>query len=44
MSVTRSKANGAIIVSDVIDGYLVTEKYIGYSKKEAISEFKKEYK
>ena len=33
--------NGIIIISDIIKGYLVTEKYIGYTKQQAIKLFKK---
>ena len=33
--------NGIIVVSDIINGYFVTEKYIGYTKTQAIKLFKK---
>ena len=36
--------NGYIIISDIIDGYWVTRKYMGYTKKEAKRLFKKEMK
>jgi hypothetical protein len=32
---------GMIVISDVVRGYLMTVKFIGYSKKEAIQRFKK---
>ena len=34
--------NGAIQVSDIIDGQLITKTYIGYTKKEAMKLFEKE--
>ena len=33
--------NGTIVISDIINGYLVTEKYIGYTETQAIKLFKK---
>ena len=35
--------NGAWIISDIINGYSVTRKYIFYTKKQAISAFKQEF-
>jgi hypothetical protein len=35
---------GALIISDLVDGYLVTKKYYGYTKREAVALFKKESK
>ena len=34
--------NGAIQISDIIDGQLITKTYIGYTKKEAMKLFEKE--
>lgn len=34
--------HGAWVISAVIKGYLVTRQYYGYTKKEAIAEFKAE--
>jgi hypothetical protein len=31
---------GMIVISDVVRGYLMTVKFIGYSKKEAVKKFK----
>ena len=39
MSITKNH-DGALIVSDIINGYLVTRKYYGYSRKEARELFK----
>ena len=33
---------GAWKVSDIVNGYLVTKQYFGYTKKEAIAIFKQE--
>lgn len=35
---------GYLVLSDVIGGHLVTRRYMGYSKKDAIKKFKQEYK
>lgn len=35
---------GAYKISSVINGYLVTKQYIGYTKKESISKFKNDTK
>ena len=32
--------NGGWVIYDLIRGYLVTKRFIGYSKKDAIKEFK----
>lgn len=34
---------GAWRISKIIDGYLVSKQYFGYTKKEAIAEFKAEF-
>ena len=43
MTVEKLFPSGAYIVSDVIDGWLVTKKYYGYSKRGALRMFKQEY-
>lgn len=35
---------GAIRISAIVDGYLVTRQYMGYTKREAISLFRQKYK
>ena len=42
MIIEKKKMNGAIQISDIIDGKLITKTYIGYTKKEAMNLFKKE--
>lgn len=44
MTVERLPFNDGWLISDVIDGYLVTRKYFFYTKKEAIALFKEETK
>ena len=39
MTATRNKVNGSWVVSDIIDGYLVTRVYYGYTRSEAIALF-----
>lgn len=36
--------NGALEVSDIIGGYLVRRTYYGYTKREAIAQFKQDTK
>jgi uncharacterized protein (DUF39 family) len=36
--------SGAYVISDVVNGYLVTKQYYGYTKREAVALFKKESK
>lgn len=43
MSVEKNY-QGGYVISDIIGGYLVTKSYYGYTKREAISLFKKETK
>ena len=43
MSITKN-VNGYYVISDIIDGYLVTKTYGGYSRKESIRLFKQEVK
>jgi hypothetical protein len=44
MIIEKRKSDGALIVSDIIDGYWRTNTFIGYTKRQAISIFKKEIK
>ena len=41
MTVSKNHA-GAIIISDIIGGQYVQRVYIGYTKREAMSRFRKE--
>lgn len=41
MSITKN-INGAYVVSDIINGYLVQRTYYGHTKREAILLFKYE--
>jgi hypothetical protein len=41
MSIDKN-SEGAWRISDVVDGYLVTRRYYGYTKREAIKLFKEE--
>lgn len=34
---------GAILIRDVVDGYMVYEQYMGYTKREAVKLFKQKY-
>jgi hypothetical protein len=34
--------NGFWVISDIVDGYLVTRRYMDYTKKEAVAMFKAE--
>ena len=43
MSVERNR-EGYWVVSDVVGGYLVTRKYLYYSKREAIRMFREDTK
>jgi len=40
----RTTFQGAIEISDIIDGYLVTRQYFGHTKRQAIRLFKSEAK
>ena len=37
-----SNSEGSIIIDDIVQGYLFTRVYMGYTKKEAIHRFKVE--
>lgn len=41
MTVEKNR-EGAYVISDIIGGYLVTKRYYGYTKREALAMFKKE--
>ena len=42
MTIEKRKSDGAFIVSDIIDGYYIKRVFMGYTKRKAISIFKKE--
>lgn len=44
MTVSKLTPSGAWEVSDIIGGYLVRRVYYGYTKREAIREFRAEFK
>tara|TARA_Y100001963_G_C6466033_1_gene302359 strand:- start:135 stop:311 length:177 start_codon:yes stop_codon:yes gene_type:complete len=44
MRVEKRKSDGAFIVSDIIDKYYTKRVFMGYTKRQAISIFKKEIK
>ena len=41
MTVERNH-EGAYVISDIINGYLVTKRYYGYTKKQAVKLFREE--
>lgn len=41
MTITRDH-RGAYVISAIVRGYLVTRQYLGYSRREAIAEFRAE--
>lgn len=41
MTITKS-INGAYVISSIVNGYLVTRTYMGFTKKEALAMFKDE--
>lgn len=43
MTITKQKY-GEWLVQDVVNGYLVSRQYYGYTKREAIREFKQDVK
>ena len=43
MVIETNRANGALVVYAIINGYLEKQTYIGYSKRDAIKAFKKCY-
>lgn len=42
MSIERNYS-GAWVISDIIEGYLVTRQYYFYTKREAIRQFRAEF-
>ena len=38
-----NRVNGALVVSAIINGYLETQVYLGYSKRDAVRAFKQRY-
>lgn len=43
MTIERNH-EGAYVISDIIAGYLVTKRYYGYTKREAIRMFREDTK
>ena len=43
MTITKQH-NGSLLISDIINGHLVTRVYYEYSKREALKLFKQEFK
>lgn len=43
MTIERNH-EGAYVISDIVKGYLVTMRYYGYTKREAIRLFRQEIK
>lgn len=41
MSITKNH-DGALVISDIVHGYLITRTYYGYTRKEALTMFKLE--
>ena len=44
MTIEKRKSDGAIIVSDIIDGYYTKRVYIGYTERKAKAYLKKKWK
>lgn len=44
MTIELIPHNSTIVISDIINSYLVTRSYQGYSKHDAIRLFKEEFK
>lgn len=42
MTVERMKPSGGYLISDIVNGYLFKRRYFDYTRKEAISEFRRE--
>ena len=43
MIIETNQVNGALVVSAIVNGYLETRVYIGYSKRDAVKAFKQRY-
>jgi hypothetical protein len=44
MTATKRFPDGAWVISDIIKGYLVTRVYIGYTKREAMQNYRRDTK
>tara|TARA_Y100000004_G_C8830356_1_gene375874 strand:+ start:218 stop:373 length:156 start_codon:yes stop_codon:yes gene_type:complete len=44
MTIEKRKSDGAFIISDIIDGYLRTNTFMGFTEEEAKESFKLNYK
>ena len=44
MIVERRHSDGALIISDIIDGYLRTHTFMGFTEEQAKESFKLNYK
>lgn len=44
MLIERVRHSGMWVISEIVKGALVTRKYLGYSRKEAIQLFRQEMK
>tara|TARA_Y100000593_G_scaffold50615_1_gene95236 strand:- start:83 stop:229 length:147 start_codon:yes stop_codon:yes gene_type:complete len=42
MTIEKRKSDGAFIISDIIDNQLITKTYIGFTKRESKSLFKRD--
>ena len=42
MRIEKRKSDGALLISDIINNYYIKKTYIGYTKSQAISIFKKQ--
>ena len=43
MAITKKNFNGSITISDIVKNHLVKKIYFGYTKKEAVRLFNKEF-
>ena len=41
---TITKYHNCLVVSDIIDGFIVIKRYIGYTEKEAVNSFISEFR
>lgn len=44
MTIEKRKSDGALLISDIVNNYYIKRTYTGYTKRQAISIFKKETK
>jgi hypothetical protein len=42
MNIERMKPSGGLLISDIVNGHLFKRRYFDYTRKEAISEFRRE--